>query len=187
MTACCPTETQNGFDLYRIPDAGSDHAEEAFETHLPTVNECHESQENIKQKSCPYLPGDGVLVVTKEVAQLKCLLDLLEEHFDRPAALVEFADGTGRPFHVVCHERHFAHFAVDFDQRMDYAHLPEVLVFGNTPRQGDYFVAKDIAPARDLKLSNTSKRQVLLWSCHPKDLALAQIGKKSEVNVCLVE
>ncbi len=59
------------------------------------------AQGHVEQECRPELPADGLLAVTQEVAELEGLFDLLEEHFDAPARLIEVAYAAGTPFEIV--------------------------------------------------------------------------------------
>ena len=58
-------------------------------------------QQEVREKSRPYLPLDRVLVGADEVRKLERLLELLEEHLDLPPRPVQFADRARRPLRVV--------------------------------------------------------------------------------------
>ncbi len=72
----------------------------------PVHHAAEETHQHVEQQRRPELLADGVLAVAEEVAELQGLLDLLEEHFDTPARLIEFAHTRGAPFGVVGDEDH---------------------------------------------------------------------------------
>ena len=98
-----------------VPQNGAHKREEPSERMLPFAVPCHEAQQQVRQQCSPDLPAHGVLVMAEEIRQLEGLLDFLEEHLHTPAALVELADGEGRPFKVVGDEGHFSHFSLAFN------------------------------------------------------------------------
>ena len=65
------------------------------------------------------MPKNRVSVMTKKVAKLQGLFDLLEKCLDAPAAPVEFDDARGGPVEVVRDENHLAILPFDLDQGVD--------------------------------------------------------------------
>ena len=138
-------------------------------------------QQEVREKTCPYLPLDRVLVRPDEVRQLERLLELLEEDLYLPSRLVEFADRARRPLHVVRQERHLPPFAVDLD---DCAHSPErlrILPGGVRRRQAHDLVGDDVAG--HLAAFDDLVQHVDLLPENPEDLPRRQVVQKGEVDV----
>jgi len=81
----------------------------------PFAEESLETQQHIKQKGNPDLPAHGVGGIAQEVAQLKRLLDLLEEDLDFPAAAIEVGDCRRCPVEIVGQKLHDREFAIEFN------------------------------------------------------------------------
>jgi hypothetical protein len=80
------------------------------------------TQQQIQQQRRPEVLANGVFAVSEEVGDAQGLFDLLEEHFDAPAAFVECAHAAGGPRGVVRNEDHGGFLDVEFDEHF---HPPE--------------------------------------------------------------
>jgi hypothetical protein len=88
----------------------------------------------VAQQRDPDLQFDRVGVVPEKVAQLQGLFELLEEHFDAPAAAIEIGDAGGTPNQVVGQKHHLHHPPVNLHLSHDSPHhlgviLARLLVF----------------------------------------------------------
>ncbi len=87
----------------------------------------------------------------QEVGEIERLLDLLEEHLDLPAAVVEVGHAGGRPFHVVGEELHLAFLPVHDDQGAHPAHPLGILsLVGPLALEDDLLVGQDLRTGRHL-------------------------------------
>ena len=75
------------------------------------------AQQNVSQQRRPHLPAHRIGVVPQKIRQLQGLLDLLEKHFDLPAAAVEVGDGARAPLQVVGQKHHLPFHVLDLHQR----------------------------------------------------------------------
>ena len=79
------TAFEDASHIQTTPDDSTQGSEQSCKGMLPFIFPRNKTEQNICQKSRPYLPAHGVLVVAHEVGELKCLLDLLEENLNGPA------------------------------------------------------------------------------------------------------
>ena len=61
-------------------------------------------------------PDNSVFVVTQEIAQLKQLLELFEEHLDAPSVFIQIRDTRYRPLSVLWNERHLGACDIKVDR-----------------------------------------------------------------------
>jgi hypothetical protein len=85
-----------------------------------------QSQQQVAQKRGPNLPAHRIGAVAEKVGEFEGLLDLLENHLDRPAAAVKVDHGLRAPFHVFGEEFHFAVLPVDLHQGPHAAHAARI-------------------------------------------------------------
>gem|GEM_PF-6447515 len=113
--ACCPITSQHSQQVQPLPHRRSHHSEEPRKTMPPLAHVRGEAQQHIHQQRRPYLPADGVGVVTEEVAELERLLHLLEKDLNVPAGAIEVAHAARTPVAVVADEDHQSLLALDLD------------------------------------------------------------------------
>ena len=113
-TGCCPIGTQEFEQVEAFPQGRAHDGEQAREAVAPCGQVCVEPQQHVDQQGRVDLPSHRVGAVAEEVAQLECLLDLLEEDLDVPPPTVELAYRARAPFKIVGQEDHLAPLAIDF-------------------------------------------------------------------------
>src|SRR5512135_2701710 len=89
----CPIDFQQTAQFELLPQRRAQQRKEPGEAVAPLAQPSTEAQQEIQQQRRPYLPAHRASRVAQKVGQLERLLDLLEEHFDLPAAPVEVGDG----------------------------------------------------------------------------------------------
>lgn len=102
------------------------------------------AQEEIEQKGRPDLPADRLLGMTQEITDLQGLFELLEEHLDRPATLVEIADAGWSPLQVIGQKRHLDEFTIHLHSGHDTAHAFGIVPFRTKGPQRDFIIAQDV-------------------------------------------
>src|SRR5882672_8924094 len=87
-SAACgyPIDFQQTAQFEFLPQRRAQQRKEPGEAVAPLAEPGAEAQQEIQQQCRPYLPAHRVGRVAQKVGQLERLLDLLEEHFDLPAA-----------------------------------------------------------------------------------------------------
>ena len=69
-----------------VPNYCSDNRKKSPERMRPLGPICHETEQQVREKCSPNLPLNSVLVVTKEISQLKRLFHLFEEYLNSPTS-----------------------------------------------------------------------------------------------------
>jgi hypothetical protein len=85
---CCPIRAEVIEQVATLPESGPQTGEQPCEAVPPVAAGVQEAEQYIHQQRGPHLPLDRLAAVAEEVAQVQCLLDLLEEGLDVPACLV---------------------------------------------------------------------------------------------------
>ncbi len=142
-TRCCPTVFQQCGEVAPQPQRGAHIGEQAREAVRPVVAPSEKAKEEMHEQRGPDLPLHGVGAVAEEVDELHRLLELLEEHFDLPAAAVQVAHGDGTPVQMVGEENHDPFLAVDFDHRRHAAQELRIIFLGVHALEHDQIVAPD--------------------------------------------
>ena len=107
--------------------------------------------------------------MSEEVAQLKRLFDLLEEHLDAPTALIQVRDAARRPLQVVGDKGHYGTLPINLDNGHD---TPEKTV-GIVPTtllalENDQVVPQDVAYRFAKQAFATTDLHVVLRTRNPE-------------------
>src|SRR5271154_3897674 len=89
MPPCCPIKAKQGSQIPVLPKPAAHHRKEPAKSMGPSVDPAIEAQQHIQQQRHPQLPPHRIGALSKKIRQLQRLFDLLEEHFNLPAAAVE--------------------------------------------------------------------------------------------------
>jgi len=141
----CPIDFQQAAPFQFLPQRRAPQGKAAGKALTPLAQPSAETQQHLGQQRRPYLPLHRVGRVAEEVCQLEGLLELLEEHLDRPAGPAKVGDGLRAPLQVVGQEDQLAELAVHLDPGHDAAPLDRIRLARRT-RQADQVIPEEVPP-----------------------------------------
>jgi len=153
---------------------------------LPFILPRNKTEQNICQKSRPYLPAHRIFVIAHEVGELKRLLDFFEENFNGPACFTEIANGSCRPSEVIGDEGHAFRLSVDFDDCLDQTQRFRIPDGSALSGQSDDGITKNIELGSTV-LSHNIILHIVFGAGDPKNAALEKPPEMFEVNIRLVK
>ena len=185
--ACCPTAFQKRKQVQPLPKSRSNQSEKPGKAASPARKECLIAQQQVAKQGAPDLPPDCVGTVAEKIGELESLLDLLEEHFDIPAAPIKVGDTTRAPLHIISQELHFPLDSVHLDQSAHSPHALRVFSFvGLFAREHDFLVGQNLWIG-GLAALDDLEAVARLGAGDPEDTPQEEVVEVVEVHVGLVK